>query len=152
MLELTPDRSKVVMTTVFEDKCTSKQRDTFVEKVIPVFLDHHRNNRSAEVVATASVLLRTAGISDDAAACMSEAVMNRKSRSYRAAFALTASGDSQKGRAKLFKGYEVLDGIAPMQRIGASLIVSGKLRDWLDSLAQRTIGCLDEFSAVPKRV
>jgi hypothetical protein len=150
MLELSGDKSKVAMTTVCEDKCTSKQRSTFVQKVMPAFMDHHQNKRAAEVVATASVLLRTAGIGDAAAARMSEAVMNRSTRTYRAAFALTASSDSQAERVKLFKGFDQLDGIAAAQRIGAGLILSGKLRTSIDSLAAKAIAALDEFPAVTK--
>lgn len=152
MIELTGDKSKIAMTTVFEDKCTSKQRDTFINKVIPVFLDHHRNSRSVEVVAAASVLLRTAGIGEDAAARMSEAVLNRDSRSYRAAFTLPAIDDTQEMRAKLFAGYDALHGIPPTQRIGASLIVSGELRAWVDALAVHAIAFLDELDSVANNV
>jgi hypothetical protein len=35
MIELADDKSKVVMTTVFEDKCTDNPRKTFQQKVIP---------------------------------------------------------------------------------------------------------------------
>jgi hypothetical protein len=145
MLELSADKGKVSMTTVCEDKCTSKQRSTFVEKVMPAFMEHHQNKRAAEVVAAASILLRTAGVDDAAAARMSEAVMNRKARSYRAAFALTATSDSQEERAKLFKGFDQLDDIAAAQRIGAGLILAGKLRASNDSLAAKAIAALDEF-------
>jgi len=145
MLELAEDKSKVTMTTVFEDKCTSRPRATFTETVIPVFREHHQNTRSAEVVAAASVLLRMAGIADDGAARLSEAVMNRKARRYRASFALPAAADSQMERAKLFKGFDVLDGIPPAQRVGASLIVSGELREWFADLASRSIAYLDEL-------
>lgn len=145
MLELADDKSKVMMTTVFEDKCTTNPRATFTGKVIPGFLEHHRNKRSAEVVAAASVLLRTTGIADDSAARLSEAVMDRKTRRYRAAFALPSTGDSQSERAKLFKGYDVLDGIPAAHRIGASLIVNGKLREWFNTLALRAVAYLDEL-------
>jgi hypothetical protein len=143
MLELAEDKSKVTMTTVFEDKCTTRPRETFTQKVIPGFLEHHRNKRSAEVVAAASVLLRTTGIADDSAAGLSEAVMDRKARRYRASFALPATGDSQTARAKLFKGYDVLEGIPAAQRVGASLIVNGELREWFAALALRATTYLD---------
>lgn len=147
MIELADDRSKVVMTTVFEDKCTENPRDTFREQVIPALLERHQNKRSAELVAAASTLLRTAGIDERAAAQLSAAVMDRTQRRYRAAFALTKDHDSQKKREKLFKGYDALDGIPSNQRVGASLIVGGTLRDWFDSLASRAIAYLDELRA-----
>jgi hypothetical protein len=38
MIELADDKSKVVMTTVFEDKCTDNPRETFLRQVIPALL------------------------------------------------------------------------------------------------------------------
>jgi hypothetical protein len=145
MIELADDKSKVVLTTVFEDKCTERPRETFLYKVIPALLDRHQNKRSAELVASASVLLRMAGIDEAAAAQLAAAVMDRNQRCYRAAFALTEEQDSLAERQKLFKGYDVLDGISAKQRIGAGLIVSGKLRDWFNALALRAIAYLDHL-------
>lgn len=146
MIELTEDKSSVMMTTIFEDKCTTEPRDTFRNKVIPSFLQHHRNQRSAEVVAAASVLLRMAGFADHAAAQLSEAVMDRNTRRYRAAFVLPEKEDNQEALTKLFKGYDVLDGITAEQRVGASLIVKGDLREWFAALAEQAIGYLDELN------
>ena len=147
MIELADDKSKVAMTTVFEDKCTGDPRETFLGKVIPAFLERHQNKRSAELVATAAVLLRMAGIDDAAAAQLSAAVMDRGRRRYRAAFALTEEYDGQNERAKLFKGYDILAGISQNQRVGASLIVSGGLREWFDAVATQAIAYLDELQA-----
>lgn len=147
MIELAADKSKVVMTTVFEDKCTDNPRETFLQKVIPAFLDRHQNKRSVELVASASVLLRMAGIDEPAAARLAAAVMNRNQRCYRAAFALTKDHDSQEERQKLFNGYDALGGISRERRVGASLIISGKLREWFDALALQAIAYLDELEA-----
>lgn len=143
MIELAADKSSVVMTTIFEDKCTESPRETFLQKVIPALLDRHQNKRSVELVASAGVLLRMAGINEAAAARLAEAVMNRNQRRYRAAFALTKEYDSKKERQKLFKGYNVLDGVAPDRRVGASLIIDGKLREWFDALASQAVSYLD---------
>lgn len=147
MIELAEDKSKVAMTTVFEDKCTENPRETFLGKVIPAFLERHQNKRSAELVAAAAVLLRMAGIDDAAAAQLSAAVMDSGQRRYRAAFALTKEYDGQKEREKLFKGYDTLAGISQNQRVGASLIVSGELREWFDAVAAQAIAYLDELQA-----
>lgn len=145
MIELAKDKSAVTATTIFEDKCTDSPRETFLQKVIPALLERHKNKRSAELVASASVLLRMAGIDQAAAATLSAAVMDRRGRSYRAAFALTQEHDSQEARKKLFKGYNALDGIPQKRRIGASLIVEGKLREWFEALAQEAIVYLDQL-------
>ncbi len=145
MIELSDDKSKVVMTTVFEDKCTDNPRKVFLQEVIPALLERHENKRSVELVAAASALLRTAGINDDVATRLAAAVMDRNQRYYRAAFALTKEHDSQEARQKLFKDYDDLAGVSANQRIGATFIVSGKLRAWFDSLALQAIAYLNEL-------
>jgi hypothetical protein len=145
MIELADDRSEVVMTTIFEDKCTDDPRGTFLQKVIPAFLDRHNNKRSAELVATASALLRMSGIDERAAAKLAANVMDRTQRRYRAAFALTKDQDSEAERQKLFKGYGALDGLTQDQRVGAILIVDGNIRDWFENLAVQAIAYLDEL-------
>lgn len=50
MIELSDDKANVVMTTVFEDKCTDNPRKTFLEKVLPALLESHENKRSPELV------------------------------------------------------------------------------------------------------
>jgi len=145
MIELAADKSKVVKTTVFEDKCTDNPRETFLQKVIPALLERHQNKRSAELVACASVLLRMAAIDEAAAAQMAAAVMDRSQRHYRAAFALTEEYDNQKALQKLFKDYDGLDGISAYQRVGASLIVNGETRKWFEALACRAIAYLDDL-------
>lgn len=147
MIELTTDKSKIVMTTVFEDKCSDNPRDTFLQKVIPAFLDRHRNKRAAELVATASALLRMGGVDEGASATLAASVMDRSQRRYRAAFALPKDHDSQAERQKLFKGYDALDGLSQERRVGAGLIVDGKVRDWFDALAAHAIAYLDELQA-----
>jgi hypothetical protein len=150
MIELAPDKSKVTMTTIFEDKCTDDPRNTFLSKVIPALLDRHQNKRSAELVSIGSLLLRTAGIDEGAAAQLAAAVMDRSQRSYRAAFALTEADDSQAERQKLFKGFDQLDKLSAKQRIGAGLIVGGKMRTWFDALALRGIEYLDKLATDKK--
>lgn len=145
MIELADDKSKIVMTTVFEDKCTDDPRKTFLDKVIPAFVDRHKNKRSAELVATASALLRMSGIDEGASAKLAANVMDRTQRRYRAAFALPKDQDSQAERQKLFKGYDALDGLSQDRRVGASLIVEGKVRGWFDSLAAQAIAYIDEL-------
>lgn len=145
MIKLAADKSKIVMTTVFEDKCTDDPRATFTGKVIPALLERHRNKRSAELVASASVLLRMAGIEDGAAAELSAAVLDRNQRSYRAAFALTKEYDDQDARKKLFAGYDAVDNIPQGHRIGATFIVSGKLREWFKGFSALAISYLDQI-------
>jgi hypothetical protein len=58
---------------------------------------------------------------------------------------LTKEHDNQEEREKLFKGYDALKGISANQRVGASLIVNGELREWFDTLALKAVAYLDEL-------
>jgi hypothetical protein len=119
----------------------------FRDRVMRAFLDLHNRKRCNELVAAASALLRLAGIGELAAARLSAAVMDRRTRSYRASFALTGENDGQERWKRLFKGYEGLEGLQAEQRIGAGLVVTGELRPWFDALAQQAIAYLDELVA-----
>lgn len=146
MIEITPDKTQVTRTTIFEDKCTEDPRASFRAKVIPAFLDRHQNKRSAELVDGAATLLRTAGVDESAAAALAAAVMDRARRRYRASFAVPPEFDDEKQRKKLFKGYEKLTGITRDQRVGACFIVPGELRESIEQLAALARAYLDELS------
>jgi hypothetical protein len=61
---------------------------------------------------------------------------------------LTKEHDSREERERLCQGYDALDGLSAKQRLGASLIVSGRLREWFDALVLKAIAYLDELGAV----
>ncbi|MFX1737962.1 hypothetical protein PXJ20_30120 [Paraburkholderia sp. A1RI_3L] len=143
MLELSIDRSKIERSTVFEDKCSDNPNHIFDYKVIPAFKDRHENRRNAEIISTASVLLRTAGIGNSNAARMSAAVTERSIRRYRAALAVTDTHDTDKERRELFAKYVELEGLTKDQRLGACFVVPPKLRDWFDKLALMAVNYLD---------
>jgi hypothetical protein len=144
MIEVEDATEVIVRTTIFEDKCTDHPRSKFL-KVMEAFSAYHRNERAVELVAGASALLHTADIKEDDVARTAAAVMDRGKRRYRAAFALTKAYDDVKQRQSLFKGYAGLDGLSKDQRIGASLIVDGKMRAWFDALALKAIAYLDKL-------
>jgi hypothetical protein len=64
-------------------------------------------------------------------------------RIYRAA--LTTKVLETTGRVSLFTGYNGLDEIVQAQRVGATLPLSGSLRDWFQALADAVISALDAF-------
>ncbi|NLO50325.1 MAG: hypothetical protein GX103_04075 [Bacteroidales bacterium] len=139
MIELNEDGSEILKSTIFEDKCTDNPRNTFTQKVIPGFLDRHGNTRNAELIAAAATLIQLSGVSNVQAMSMVRKVIDNSSRQYRAGFALTQDFDTEEAQKALFKGYDKIKGINQEQRIGASLIVDGKLRDWFDALATKII-------------
>lgn len=139
MIEIVPEENQIARTTLFEDKCSDNPRSTFTDVVIPALLEHHKNNRSAELVASAADLMMQSGIDNEAAIMAAQRVFDKKLRRYRASLAVTKQFDSDDQRKKLFKGYEKLTEIEASQRVGASFIVEGELRDWFDILANRSI-------------
>lgn len=139
MIELSDDRSEITKSTIFEDKCTGSPRDTFTQKVIPGFLDRHSNTRNAELIAAAANLIQLSGVSNVQAMKMVHKVLDNNCRHYRAGFALTQDFDNEEAQKALFKDYDKIKDIEQVQRIGASLIVHGELRDWFDSLADKIV-------------
>lgn len=147
MIELNEDGSEILKSTIFEDKCTDNPRDTFTQKVIPGFLDRHGNTRNAELIAAAATLIQLSGVSNVQAMSMVRKVIDNSSRQYRAGFALTQDFDKEEAQKALFKGYNKIKDINQEQRIGASLIVDGKLRDWFDALATKIIAYIEQLDA-----
>ncbi len=145
MIRLSNDGERIARVTILEDKCTEDPRKTFLGKVIPAFLEHHRGKRSAEVVAAATVILRMEGFDPGSSATLAAAVTNRERRAYRAAFALTEEYDSKTERKRLFKDYNKIDNIDAKQRTGASFIVDGELRDWFEYTADEAITYLNDL-------
>lgn len=143
MIELKSDKSGIARTTIFEDKCTDDPRKTFLGKVVPEFKKRHANERSAEIVSAATALIMTARIDEVTATQFASAVTDRSIRRYRASFAVT--DDSQDERKKLFADYNKVDNIKADQRIGASLVVPPKMRDWFDALAAQAVTYLDSL-------
>lgn len=147
MIELNEDGSEILKSTIFEDKCTDNPRDTFTQKVIPGFLDRHGNTRNAELIAAAATLIQLSGVSNVQAMSMVCKVIDNSSRQYRASFALTQDFDTEEAQKALFKGYDKIKDINQEQRIGASLIVDGELRDWFDALATKIIAYIEQLDA-----
>ncbi|MNR32673.1 hypothetical protein D3C85_1502790 [compost metagenome] len=68
-------------------------------------------------------------------------------RSYRAALTVDKDTCTSEELQKLFVNYHELTDISKAQRIGATFIVTGDLRDWFDELASHVLHALNEFEA-----
>ena len=146
LLELSSDKTEILRTTIFEDKCTERPVPTFKNSVMPAFESRHNNSRNAEIIAAATSLLGRAGIDDRTAAKLAAAVTDRRKRRYRAAFAVTSELDSDDGRKKLFAGFNKIGDIDQSQRLGACLVVPPKLRVWFAKLAKQAVCKIDTLS------
>ena len=152
MIEIETGEAEITQVTVFEDKCSENPIQTFSQKVIPAFLDRHENKRSAELIASAASLIKLSGLDDDAVMRAVHRVLDKKFRRYRASMAVTTDFDSTEQRQILFKGYDALKEIEANQRVGASFVVDGDLRNWFDELAAYAIAFLISFEEEPANV
>jgi hypothetical protein len=145
MIEMEAKAPEVARATIFEDKCSENPRAIFRGDVMQAFQDHHKNLRGPDLVSGAAALIEKSGIDGTAAVQAAARVLDLAYRRYRASLAITKDLDSESGRAALFKGYEKLSGINAEQRVGATFVVDGKLRDWFDGLANDAIIAIDKM-------
>ncbi|MBO2945268.1 hypothetical protein JJQ72_14925 [Paenibacillus sp. F411] len=145
IIQMDPEEKVVLHTTICEDKCTQNPRDTFRDKVMIAFNEHHLNKRGRDLLANAVSLIKQSGLTGTAAIFAAERVHNKTHRTYRAALTVNSDICTAEERQKLFKGYDGLTDISQAQRIGATFIVTGNLRDWFQELADHVIQSLDEF-------
>lgn len=147
MIEMHPTEPVVLQATIFEDKCTENPRNKFQQEVMPTFIDHHEGKRSRELVANAVSLIKESGLNGTAATSAAARVLDKQFRTYRAALTVESTVNSAAMRTKLFKGYKDLANITQEQRLGATFVVDGPLREWFQSLADHAITALNDFEA-----
>jgi len=144
-IEMDPVEPIVIRATIFEDKCTEHPRQKFKQEVLHTFHEHHDNKRKPDLVANAVNLIRESGLDGSAAAKAAANVLDRKFRIYRAALTVDTSITTTDKRRKLFKDYNGLKDITKPQRVGATFVVDGDLREWFQTLADLVIEMLSEF-------
>jgi hypothetical protein len=140
MIELNSGKTGIARTTIFEDKCTDDPRKTFLGKVLPEFKKRHNNERSAEIISAAVALIQAAGLDEVKATEFAAAVTDPSLRHYRASFVIDV--DSEAERKKLFADYNRIVNVKAEQRIGATLVVPPKMRNWFDALANDALAYL----------
>lgn len=145
MIELHATKPQVIRSTIFEDKCTAEPRDKFRDEVLVTFGEHHRHERSADLLSTAISLIKESGLDGSAATKAAGPVMDLAYRTYRAALTVDAKINSPDKRSKLFKDYTDLDGITQKQRVGATFVLDESLRDWFQKLADQVVHALTQF-------
>jgi hypothetical protein len=150
ILQLATDKAEVIRATICEDKCTKSPRTKFRDDVLTTFGEHHRGQKRArDLVANAVELIRDSGVRGTAAVKAAAKVTDKSVRCYRAA--LTTKPLVTTARARLFAGYDSLDGIGQDQRIGATLPLTEPLRDWFQRLADAVVDALNEFGKAEEK-
>lgn len=145
IVELHPTDPEIRRATICEDKCTTNARRLFKRDVMRAFGDHHNNKRARDLIANAAAIIRESGLNGTDASKAAARVLKRSVRSYRAA--LTTGVLAGNRRARLFRGFNELDGITQAQRIGATFEIGGDIRDWFQTLAEAVVAALDGFAA-----
>lgn len=143
-----PQDKVVLHTTICEDKCTQNPRDKFRDEVLSTFSEHHQNKRGRDLLANAVILIKQSGLKGSDAILAATKVHDKTNRTYRAALTVNSDICTAEERQKLFKGYDELTDISQGQRIGATFIVTGNLRDWFQELADHVIQALNEFEVM----
>ena len=143
MIEMNAAKTEVSRATIFEDKCSDNPRDKFRDEVLKTFHDHHHNKRAPELISTAAALIEQCGLRGKDAISAASRVLDLAYRRYRAALTIANADDKLHRRKAIFKGYEQLDFIGQQQRVGATLVEDGDLRDYFDTVADRAIVVLN---------
>jgi hypothetical protein len=92
-------------------------------------------------------LIKESGLNGTEATRAASRVLDKRFRTYRAALTVGSKLNSAAARKKLFKGYNSLADVTKAQRLGATFIIDGSLRDWFQALADLAIEALTEFEA-----
>ncbi|OHC45147.1 MAG: hypothetical protein A2092_02625 [Rhodobacteraceae bacterium GWE1_64_9] len=146
-IEMDPNDPIMIGATIFEDKCTEYPRQKFKQEVMKTFTEHHASKRKRDLVANAVNLIKESGLNGTAATKAAARVLDKSFRTYRASLTVGAVITTTKKRKKLFKGYSDLADIQKSQRVGATLVVDGDLREWFQELADNVIAALQKFEA-----
>lgn len=144
-IEMHQEEQRVVGVTVFEDKCTRFPRQKFQQEIMVTFTEHHEGKRSPDLIANAVSLIKDSGLNGTDATNAAAKVLDKQFRTYRAALTVDKTITTTKKRKHLFKGYDELANITKDQRVGATFVVDGDLRDYFQNLADRVIHALSEF-------
>lgn len=147
MVEMHPVEPTIVQATIFEDKCTEHPRAKFRDEVMVTFAEHHASKRKRDLLANAVSIIRESGLNGTEATVAAARVLDKAYRTYRAALTVGPNITTTVRRKALFKGYKDLLDITKAQRVGATMVIDGELRDWFQSLADDVIEALDEFEA-----
>lgn len=146
-IEMDPVEPLMIGATIFEDKCTENPRQKFQQEIMPTFAEHHASKRKRDLVANAVSLIKESGLNGTAATKAAAKVLDRKFRTYRASLTVDTNVTTINRRKKLFKGYNELADINKSQRVGATFVVDGDLREWFQKLADGVIEALERFEA-----
>jgi hypothetical protein len=148
-LQLSADGAAITAVVVFEDKATENPRDTIREEVWRGIARLENGDRLNELTHEVSAMLGVQAAADpqfDVDSAIATTLW-REVRRYRVSITIGDPHNSDKGRAKLFEGF---DNSAPgaVERRRADTIYLPALRSWMTAFAARVIAKIQAIAHV----
>lgn len=138
---LTAD-NKIERIIITEDKCTTNPRSFVRDKVFPEFSDFERhiydNKLKSELTQFVSPVTNP-----DLYVKLSPSFADHENWTYRIGVTREICHNTDKGRQRLFKGYDTIVIGDVERRKGASIILEDELRIWMQNLSDRVKNILE---------
>lgn len=138
------DDNGIAQVVICEEKATEHPRQKIKSQVWPEFEQFETGARDNELVASVTSLLEK---SDDADPdrTVADILWNEK-RAYRVAVTVGDKHASEKGRKRLFAGYENKV-LGDVERRRAETLVLEDVREWLDKIAKMALAAIEDAEA-----
>jgi hypothetical protein len=135
------DEGGMARVVICEEKATENARQKVKGEVWPEFADFETGARDNELVATVTALLERSGDLEPDKTIAD--VLWSDTRAYRVAVTVGKTHSTDKGRKRLFKGYEgVVSGEVNRRR--AETLLLDDIRAWIDNIAAKAAAIVAE--------
>lgn len=124
---------KIGRIVITEDKCTTGPRSFVRDKVLPEFADYEKHVYDNKLTSELTQFVNPA-IYPDLYIALSPSFANHENWTYRIGITRKDCHDSEKGRKKLFEGYDSTVNGNIVRRKGASINLP-ELRAWMQDLS-----------------
>lgn len=127
---------------ISEDKATDNPRTTIREDVWPEFKEFYASERDNEIEQEITLLIKSAMPLTANIDQTIEKIFWEEAKKFRVSITAASSHDNERGRKRLFKGY---DSVIPSDDVSyrnAQYIHIPNLRDWMESFSQDVISLL----------
>ena len=133
--------TKIGKIVITEDKCTTSPRTFMNNKVLPEFLDFENHIYDNKLTSELTQLVNPV-THPDLYIALSPSFANHENWTYRIGITRETCHDSDKGRKRLYKGYEEAVRGNVERRKGASISLPN-MRAWMQDLSDRIASILE---------
>jgi hypothetical protein len=138
-LEIDEATNKVSAAIIFEDKATTNPRPVIKTEVWPEIAKLESGERGNVLLAETIALLETRPHLDPDSAL--ENILWADARRFRVSVTTDSQYRGAEARQRLFKGYDAVAGGPTVRRTGQIFEIA-ELRNWMEALANKSIGLL----------